>query len=86
MRAEPGAPLTLDRVLLVSDGEDYKVTPEALSGIKVEARVVGHQRGKKIEVLRYKPKKRVRVHRGARADLSEIEIVSIGDAGKTEEK
>ena len=37
-----------------------------------------HQRGKKIEVLRYKPKKRVRVHRGARADLSELEIVSIG--------
>jgi large subunit ribosomal protein L21 len=82
--AEPGAELTLDRVLLVSDGEDHKVTPEALSGIKVEARVVSHQRGKKIEVLRYKPKKRVRVHRGARADLSEIEIVSIGDAGKPE--
>lgn len=80
--AEPGAELTLDRVLLVSDGEDHKVTPDALSGIRVEARVLSHQRGKKIEVLRYKPKKRVRVHRGARADLSELEIVSIGEAKK----
>lgn len=80
--AEPGAELTLDRVLLVSDGEDHKVTPDALSGIRVEARVLSHQRGKKIEVLRYKPKKRVRVHRGARADLSELEILSIGEARK----
>lgn len=80
--AEPGAELTLDRVLLVSDGEDHKVTAEALSGIRVEARVLSHQRGKKIEVLRYKAKKRVRVHRGARADLSELEIVSIGEAKK----
>lgn len=80
--AEPGAELTLDRVLLVSDGEDHKVTPDALSGIRVEARVVSHQRGKKIDVLRYKPKKRVRVHHGARADLSELEIVSIGEAKK----
>ena len=80
--AEPGAELTLDRVLLVSDGEDPKVTPDALSGIRVEARVVSHQRGKKIEVLRYKPKKRVRVHHGARADLSELEIVSIGEPKK----
>ena len=82
MAAEPGAELTLDRVLLVSDGEDYKVTPDALSGIRVEARVVSHQRGKKVDVLRYKPKKRVRVHRGARADLSELEIVSIGEVKK----
>lgn len=81
--AEPGTELTLDRVLLVSDGTDHKVTPEDLAGISVEARVVRHQRGKKIEVLRYKPKKRVRVHRGARADLSELEIVSIGEARKT---
>lgn len=80
--AEPGAELTLDRVLLVSDGEDHKVTPDALSGIRVEARVLGHQRGKKIEVLRYKPKKRVRVHRGARADLSELEILSIGETSE----
>ncbi|MGH7913008.1 MAG: 50S ribosomal protein L21 [Candidatus Dormibacteraceae bacterium] len=80
--AEPGAELVLDRVLLVSDGDDHKVTAEALSGIGVGARVVGHQRGKKIEVLRYKSKKRVRVHRGARADLSELEILSIGPARK----
>lgn len=81
--ADPGAELTLDRVLLVSDGKDYKVTPDALAGIRVEARVVSHQRGKKIEVLRYKPKKRVRVHHGARAELSELEIVSIGGGAKS---
>lgn len=77
--AEPGAELTLDRVLLVTDGTDHKVTPDQLTEIRVGARVVNHQRGKKIEVLRYKSKKRVRVHRGARADLTELEILSIGE-------
>ena len=80
--AEPGSELTLDRVLLVSDGDDVKVTAEALQGMQVGARVVAHPRGKKIQVLRYKPKKRVRVHRGARADLTELEILSVGAAGK----
>ncbi|MFZ0216573.1 MAG: 50S ribosomal protein L21 [Candidatus Dormiibacterota bacterium] len=86
LAALPGAELTLDRVLLVSDGDDVKVTPEALQGMQVGARVVAHPRGKKIQVLRYKPKKRVRVHRGARADLTELEILSVGPAPKPRSK
>ena len=83
--AEPGSDLSLDRVLLWRDGDDVKVTAEELQGVTVNARVLDHRRGRKIEVLRYKPKKRVRVRRGARADLTELEIVSVGagDSGAT---
>jgi large subunit ribosomal protein L21 len=76
--AEPGSRLTLERVLLLVDGDDVKVGAEALAGQVVTARVLGHRRGPKIDVLRYRPKKRVRVHRGARAALTALEIVSVG--------
>ena len=73
--AEPGSELKLDRVLMVADGDEVKVGAD-VGGVVVTARVIRHQRGPKIDVLRYKAKKRVRVHRGARADLTALEIVS----------
>jgi large subunit ribosomal protein L21 len=78
LKAEPGSELTLDRVLLISDGSTAKVGLHELMGQSVQARVLGHPRGPKIDVIRYKPKKRVRVHRGARADLTALEILGIG--------
>ena len=77
--AEPGSELTLDRVLLLADGDDVKVGAPGVDGVTVKARVIGDAKGKKIDVLRYKSKKRVRVHRGARAALTALEIVTIGD-------
>lgn len=83
--AEAGTELTLRRVLMVADGSTTTVAPQELTGQSVTARVVRHARGPKVDVLRYKPKKRVRVHRGARADLTALEILSIG-AVKSDEK
>ncbi len=80
--AEPGSEVTLDRVLMVAEGGVVKVLPQELGGATVTARVLAHQRGRKIEVLRYKPKKRVRVRRGARAELTALEIVSISPGVK----
>ncbi len=84
MAGEPGSEVTLDRVLLVADGDDVKVGVPGVEGATVTARVVGPARGPKIDVLRYKSKKRVRVHRGARADLTALEILTV--AGKGQEK
>ncbi len=85
MKGEPGAEFVIERVLMVAEGDDLKVGAEALKGLTVTAKVIGHSRGPKIDVLRYKSKKRVRVHRGARADLTAIEILSVGEA-KTKAK
>jgi len=54
----------------------------ALEGLAVTARVLQHSRGPRIEVLRYKSKKRVRVHRGGRADYTAIEILAVGGLTK----
>jgi large subunit ribosomal protein L21 len=75
--AEPGAELKLERVLMIAEGDSVKVGAE-VAGQVVTAKVIRHLRGPKIDVLRYKAKKRVRVHRGARADLTTLEIVSFG--------
>ena len=88
LAAEPGARLALERVLMVAEGDELKIGAEALAGQVVTVRVLEHRRGPKIDVLRYRPKKRVRVHRGARADLTALEVLSVGAplADEPEEK
>lgn len=76
--AEPGSSVRVGRVLMVHDGDDIKVGVPVVDGVDVEARVLAHRRGPRIETLRYKSKKRVRVHRGGRADLTALEILAIG--------
>lgn len=85
LSAEPGSSVKLGRVLLLHDGDEVKVGAPGIEGLEIEAKVLAHRRGPRIEVLRYKSKKRVRVHRGARADLTALEILPFGGE-KTQEK
>jgi large subunit ribosomal protein L21 len=84
LAAEPGAELTLERVLMVADGGEVKAGGSALEGVTVLARVVKHERGPKIDAFRFKSKKRVRVRRGTRAELTALEILEIGGKGRPE--
>lgn len=79
LKADVGAELKLDRVLLHDDGETLHVGNPTVSGLAVTARVLRHSRGPRLEILRYKSKKRVRVHKGARTDFTSVEILAIGD-------
>ena len=83
LAAEPGSEVTLDRVLLLDDGDDVRIGTPLVDGYSLTARVIGHKRGPKIEVLRYKSKKNVRVHKGARADLTALEILDPSGKGKS---
>jgi large subunit ribosomal protein L21 len=62
-------------VLLVGGNGKPDLSPKA--GL-VTARVVGHVRGDKIRIGKYRPKTGYRRHTGFRAALSQIEIESIG--------
>ena len=85
--AEPGSSVKLGRVLLVSDGAEVKVGNPTLEGLDVDAKVIAHRRGPRTESIRYKSKKRVRVHRGGRSYLTALEIIAVGGVGaETEEK
>lgn len=87
LAAEPGSSFKIGRLLLFSGDDGVKVGSAELEGLDVDARVIAHRRGPRIESIRYKSKKRVRVHRGGRADLTALEIIAVGGIGlETEEK
>ncbi|HET7338780.1 MAG TPA: 50S ribosomal protein L21 [Candidatus Dormibacteraeota bacterium] len=80
LSAEPGASIKLGRLVLFSNSGDVKVG-SALEGLDVDAKVLAHRRGPRTESLRYKSKKRVRVHRGGRSYLTALEIIAVGGVG-----
>jgi large subunit ribosomal protein L21 len=75
---EPGASVKLGRVLLFDDGKEIKVGTPVIDGVDVDAKVIAQDRGPRTESIRYKSKKRVRVHRGGRSYLTALEIIAIG--------
>ena len=80
LAAEPGSEIKVGKVLLFRDGKEVKVGADA-AGLDVDARVIAHRRGPRIESIRYKSKKRVRVHRGGRAYLTALEIIAVAGVG-----
>ncbi len=76
--AEVDEELTLDRVLLVSDGEgDVTIGTPTVDGATVTARVVDHVKGDKVIVFKKKRRKRYRVKRGHRQQYTQIQIESL---------
>ena len=74
VQAKPGETVVLPTVLIV-DGD--KVNTDAKS-VTVTAEVIDHNRGPKIEILRYKNKTGYRRRQGHRSDLTDVQIISIG--------
>ena len=65
-------------VLLVGNEGDVKVGTPVVEGVKVEGKVVGHVRGEKIIVFKYKSKKNYRRKQGHRQPYTKVEITKIG--------
>lgn len=84
--AEPGSSVKLGRVLMLVDGDSTKVGTPVVDGVDVDAKVIAHERGPRTEAIRYKSKKRVRVHRGGRSYLTALEIIAVGGVGLQKEE
>jgi large subunit ribosomal protein L21 len=76
MRADEGEKVALEP-LLFADGDNAVFEGGDLGKIKVQATVVGHERGKKIHGLKFKPKRGYKRRYGHRADLTRLEIANI---------
>lgn len=74
---ESGEQMTLDSVLLLADGDEISVGTPKVSGACVNVEVVGHEKGKKVIVFKYRPKKRYRVKSGHRQQYTQLKVVSI---------
>jgi large subunit ribosomal protein L21 len=76
LAADDGATVTLEPLLFV-DGSDV-VDGEDLAGVSVEARVVAHERGPKLRIVKFKPKRGYKRRAGHRQELTRIQITSLG--------
>lgn len=77
LRAEVGDVVELDKVLMVSNGENIQVGAPYLPEVKVQAKIQSHGKGRKIIVYKYKSKKNYRRKQGHRQPFTKIAIEKI---------
>jgi large subunit ribosomal protein L21 len=86
-RVEKGSTLLVDR-LSAKEGESVDLHAVAfrdkemvlgkdLEKVKVEAKVAGHERGPKLRIFKYRPKKGYRRRAGHRSELTRLEITDV---------
>jgi large subunit ribosomal protein L21 len=87
-RVERGQTLLVER-LAVDEGGDVALEPilyrseeavfdaAALKQVKVTAKVLAHERGEKLRVFKFKPKRGYKRRTGHRQELTRIEITEI---------
>src|SRR5256884_9447982 len=75
--ADEGAKVSLQPLLFV----DGAKVVDGVDGVKVEAKVLAHERGPKLRVVKFKPKRGYKRRTGHRQELTRIEITAI-EAGE----
>jgi len=77
LEGDVGSTITLDEVLMVANGDSITVGQPMVEGASVEATITGQHRDRKIHMMRYRAKKRIRVRKGHRQYKTRLEIGSI---------
>ena len=72
-----GDSVVFDQVLAIVDGENTKFGTPVVEGAKVDATVVKNGKGKKLNILTYRPKKGSMVRKGHRQPYTKVEITAI---------
>jgi len=75
--AQEGDKVTLDKVLMIGDGDKVEVGTPMLDKT-VEATVLGNGRGKKLRIVKFRRRQNSRTRTGHRQNFTELEITSIG--------
>ncbi len=77
LQANAGDKVELDRVLMVSDGDQVQVGRPVLDQARVLATVVDHVRGPKVIIFKYRAKERYRHKTGHRQNYTRLHIDEI---------
>ena len=75
--AEAESTVKFDKVLAISDDAGFKVGAPLIDGASVDAKVIKQGKGKKVYVLKYKPKKNEKKKMGHRQLYTKVEITKI---------
>ncbi len=79
LRADEGDTVDLEPVLFRST--DTVFDAKGLGKVSVQARVVGHERGPKIRVFKFKPKRGYKRTAGHRQELTRLEVTRVAKSG-----
>ena len=74
---KPGEAVEFLEVVLFENEGQIKAGAKETAGIKVQGHVVGHRKGEKIRVYRYRRRKNVSRTKGSRAQLTAVSIEKI---------
>lgn len=75
--ADPGEQITLDEVLLIVDDDGVEIGRPTVEGARVMATVVAQEKGPKITVFKYRPRKRYRRRSGHRQQYTRLRVDEI---------
>ncbi len=84
--ADVGATVTLDQILMVSDGATTTIGSPIIAGATVSATVLSHGRGDKVMIFKFRRRKHYRKTQGHRQSYTEIQIGDISASGKAAAK
>ena len=84
LRDDEGATVALKPLLYAGDQTIFG--GDDLGKVKVEATVVGHERGPKIRVFKFKPKRGYKRTTGHRQELTRIEVTAVKVSGGSRAK
>ena len=72
LNVEADATVKFDQVLAVLDGDNSKIGAPVVEGASVEAKVIKNGKGKKIDIIKYKPKKGEKKKQGHRQPYTKV--------------
>jgi large subunit ribosomal protein L21 len=67
----------LERVLLLVDDDKVNIGTPTVKGVKISTKVLSHDKGPKVIIFKYRPKKRIRVKTGHRQQYTQLKVESI---------
>ncbi len=79
--AKEGQKYKMEKVLLMSNGQEVIIGRPTIKEAVVEVTVVGHSRSAKIEGMKYKPKKDYRRRWGARTHYTDLLVNTVSHPG-----
>lgn len=80
LEVELGDKVKLEKVLMLSKGDEITVGNPLVEGASVTGKVVGSGKGKKINILKFKPKNGYRKRLGHRQPFTDLEITAVKGA------
>ncbi len=78
-----GDKVSLERVLMLVDGDEFTVGTPTVDGMQVSTTVADNFKGPKIIVFKYSPRKRIRVKGGHRQQYTRLMVDVIGKSGES---